>query len=384
MKTSRIQMGKAHEAKRKMLELLQSGQYESGERLPPESELAKVLGCCRGTVREVIGLLVNEGCLSHTRGVGTYVSGRGQEYRTIAAIFPDICKEPNDNNTRPPIVSSIVAEARSHNADVILYGCGDEDPDLERNNIKRAIDRHVDAVVLWYIGGDRNLDVLEELYASGIPVVFVDRYVEKFNPDYAVTDNFGGIFDAVNEVAHMGIDSIYFITNIEECTSIRDRTLGYTAAVNALGLPCNVVYSHVQSIVQGVYSGVKFEKNSNEYLSLKKTIEYFRFPAALFSPNPTVNTVIYEVIEDLNIPKDQIILGHFDCDPHRMSMDRCFFEVDQPFAEIGSTAVRFAMNRIAGKTEPQQIALKPTLEIHNLSAFTGIMPNADALSSTKK
>ncbi|MCE5200374.1 GntR family transcriptional regulator, partial [bacterium] len=36
-----------------MLELLKSGQYKSGERLPPESELVKVLGCCRGTVREV-------------------------------------------------------------------------------------------------------------------------------------------------------------------------------------------------------------------------------------------------------------------------------------------------------------------------------------------
>lgn len=369
MKISKVQTGKADEARRRMLELLQSGQYEAGERLPPESELVKLLGCCRGTVREVIGLLVSEGYLSRVRGSGTYVSQSKQRCYTIAAIFPDLCVEPHDTTVRPPIVSGLVAEARCHNADVILYGCGKEDPEIERNNIKRAIDRRVDAVIFWYIGNEQNYDVLEDLYGLGIPVVFVDRYVERFNPDYAVTDNFAGTFDAVNAIAQLGVESIHYITNIEQSTSVRDRIRGYTTAVNSLGLPCSVVYSHILSIVQGVYSGTTFDKESNEYQCLKKTIEYIRLPAALFSDNPVVNMVVSEVLEDLNIPKDQAILGHFDSDPPTRIADRCFFEVDQPFVEIGVKAVQIAMDRISGNTKPQQIALKPNLTIHNLSSF---------------
>lgn len=156
--------GKKDEAKQKMLELLQSGQYAFGERLPPESELTQVLGCCRSTVREAIGLLVNEGYLTRVRGSGTYVSPSKHRRYTIAAIFPDLCKERIDkytSNIMPPMVSGIVAEARQHGADVILYGCGSDNKDLERENIRYAIDRGVDAAILCYIGEDANIDALE-------------------------------------------------------------------------------------------------------------------------------------------------------------------------------------------------------------------------------
>lgn len=381
MATLKAKTGKADEAKVKMLELLESGEYKSGDRLPPESELVKILGCCRGTVREAIALLVSEGYLSRVRGSGTFVAPSKQRYYTIAAIFPDLCIEPDDTSVVAPIVSSVVAEARRNYADVILYGSGNDDVNLERYNIKRALDKQIDAVIIWYIGEEQNLDALEELYEANVPVVFVDRYAEKFNPDYAVTDNFAGTFDAVNAIAQLGIENIYYIANIEQCTSIKDRIQGYTVAVNSLGLPCNVVYSHIRTMIKGVYSGLMIDKDSNEYMSLKKTIEYIRFPAALFSDNPVVNSVVHEVLEDMNIPDNQIILGHFDSDPPSRLTDKCYFEVDQPFAEIGSRAVQIAMAKISGNNEPQQIALKPNLTIHNLSSFTEMKSGVSIVTS---
>lgn len=371
MVVRKTKVSKADKAKGKMLELLESGNYKSGQRLPPESELVKILGCCRGTVREVIGLLVSDGYLSRIHGSGTYVAPGKRRHYTIAAIFPDLCKEPNDIYTTPPVVSAVVAEARNYDADIMLFGCGDEDRSIEHKNIMRAIERGVDAVVTWYIGEEDNLDALEALYAADIPVVFVDRYVEKFNPDYTVTDNYAGAYDAVNAIARMGVESICFVTNIGDCTSVRDRLRGYTDAVNSLGLSCNVVYSQISPIVKGVYSEARFDKQCNEYICLKRTIENIRLPAALFSDNPTVNTVVHEVLNDLNVPTDQVILGHFDSDPPMRITDRCYFEVDQPFAEIGAKAVRIAMDRVSGKTEHQQVALKPKLVIHNLSSFAG-------------
>lgn len=199
----------------------------------------------------------------------------------------------------------------------------------------------------------------------------MDRYVEKLNPDYVVTDNFTGTLDVVNAIAEMGIESIHFISGAEQVTSVRDRMLGYTTAVNSLGLPCSVVFTHIDLIIKHSLEDAPIDRESSEYICLKKTIQSIKLPAALFSVNPIINMVVQEVLEDLNIPNDQIILGHFDSDPPTKTTDRCYFEVSQPFTEMGAKAVQIVMDKISGNMERQQIALKPKLTIHNLSSFPG-------------
>lgn len=376
--TSIIQTDKVNKAKNRLIDLLESGRYKPGERLPQGSDLVKVLECSRYTAREAVVQLIDEGYLLRIHGNGTYVAPRRRQTRTIAAFFPDMCRESIGTNIISPIISAIVEEAGRHGADVLLYGCSSDNLSVERDNIRRAIDRRVDAAILWYAGAEKNLDALEELYESGIPIVFVDRYVEKFNCDYAVTDSIAGTFDAVNAIAKLGVENIYYITDTEWCTTIRDRVVGYTSAVNSLGLSSNVVYINIGRIIIRGNPDAAFDKKSSEYISLKRTIENIRFPAALLSPNPNFNAIIYEVLEDLNIPKDQTILGHFDSDPPTRRVDRCYIEIAQPIDEIGAAAVQMALDKIGGGTELRQIALKPKLTIHNLSLFAKINPEADS------
>ncbi|KLU59984.1 HTH-type transcriptional repressor YvoA [Peptococcaceae bacterium CEB3] len=52
---------------------IQTGHYKIGERLPPESELAKYYGVSRVTIRAAIKLLVDEGKLLVKHGLGTFV-----------------------------------------------------------------------------------------------------------------------------------------------------------------------------------------------------------------------------------------------------------------------------------------------------------------------
>ncbi|MCE5200607.1 MAG: GntR family transcriptional regulator [Armatimonadota bacterium] len=371
MSPAKKQTNKKDEVRRKILDMLQTGQYKPGDRFLSETKLVTLMGCCRSTVREAIGLLISEGQLTHAQGSGTYVASNKKRRYTIAALFPDIHKEDADKctiNIVPPMVSAVIAEARLHNADVIVNTCGFDHREIERENIKNAIDRRVDAVIIQYMGEHYNLDVLDELRKSGIPVVFIDRYAGIANPDYAVTDNFAGTYDAVSAIAELGVDNIYFVSNIDQVTSVKDRMLGYTAAVNSFGLSCNVVYSRIELILGKDYLTV--DTNSGEYMCLLKTFDGIKLPAAVFSVNPIINAVVHSVIENLEIPNDQIILGHFDpTSPMKGTTDRCYFEVDQPFAEMGTKAVQIAMAKINGNTELQQIVLKPKLTIHNLSSF---------------
>lgn len=55
-------------------ELVASGRYQPGDRLPPESELAENLGISRSTLREAVGYLECRGVIYRRHGVGIFVA----------------------------------------------------------------------------------------------------------------------------------------------------------------------------------------------------------------------------------------------------------------------------------------------------------------------
>ena len=57
----------------RLKKLIQDGVYQPGSRLPAERELSSELGVGRGTVREAIGELVNQGVVQTKPNSGTYV-----------------------------------------------------------------------------------------------------------------------------------------------------------------------------------------------------------------------------------------------------------------------------------------------------------------------
>ncbi len=55
-------------------ELIQTGRYKTGEKLPSEIELSTMCGVNRNTLRQAISELVSEGILRKEKGTGTFVS----------------------------------------------------------------------------------------------------------------------------------------------------------------------------------------------------------------------------------------------------------------------------------------------------------------------
>lgn len=62
------------------------GEASQGERLPPSSDLAAVLGVNRNTVLRALRLLRDEGVVDFTRGRGVRVTGSPQRTALIARV----------------------------------------------------------------------------------------------------------------------------------------------------------------------------------------------------------------------------------------------------------------------------------------------------------
>ena len=50
------------------------GRYKKGDKLPPERELAALLGASRNSVREGLGILERMGAISSQQGAGNFMS----------------------------------------------------------------------------------------------------------------------------------------------------------------------------------------------------------------------------------------------------------------------------------------------------------------------
>ena len=61
--------------KEKVVSYIKKNKLDIGDKLPPESELCKILGISRLTLREAINALKNEGMINSIQGKGTFVSG---------------------------------------------------------------------------------------------------------------------------------------------------------------------------------------------------------------------------------------------------------------------------------------------------------------------
>jgi GntR family transcriptional repressor for pyruvate dehydrogenase complex len=80
---------------RHVSDMIASGRLEPGARLPPEVELAELLGASRSTVREAVRALVTARVLDVRRGDGTYVTSLRPELLLEGIAFAADLMQPD-------------------------------------------------------------------------------------------------------------------------------------------------------------------------------------------------------------------------------------------------------------------------------------------------
>jgi DNA-binding FadR family transcriptional regulator len=86
----------APESAAQIRELIVSGEYQPGDKLPPERELATILGVSRGAVREAISELAALNIVHARQGAGTFVSSLDSE-RLMAPLDFALLVDPDSS-----------------------------------------------------------------------------------------------------------------------------------------------------------------------------------------------------------------------------------------------------------------------------------------------
>lgn len=147
-----------------------------------------------------------------------------------------------------------------------------QDPVTERELVADLVARRVDGIVAVPASTDqRHLAAAAE---GGVPAVLASRPPEGFEADCVLVDDFGGARRATEDLLAQGHRTIGFVGSPQSVYTGTERLKGFTAALDAAGLPVDERY-----VRQGQKTTGEATLAARELLSLPDP------PTALFCSN---------------------------------------------------------------------------------------------------
>lgn len=334
---------------------IQSGVWPPGYRLPPEMELTSQLSVSRGTVRQAMDLLVNQGLLQRIPGKGTFVTLPDTRARSqlIGIVVPYL---------RDSLTTDIVrgAEGVLRQSGFSLIFChSDGDLALEQAQLERLQHEGACGLIVFPIGAADEAALLTRLRQPQIPLVLIDRRLPGLSTDYVVADNVGGAYRAVEHLVTLGHRRIACISLPDQPSSVADRVRGYQQALrDAALLPLATVVLPISthSADESIPSYSAAELAPVEHLLSAQDA-----PTALFCVNDFIalGVMQYVLARGLRVPADIAIAG-FDDIVLAPFMPVPLTTVAQPKYEIGARAAQLLLDRISGAAQPSSEIVVPT------------------------
>lgn len=211
------------------------------------------------------------------------------------------------------------------------------------------LQRRVDGVIL--APATETDAVPQQLAASGIPVVFVDRGLRKSTTpfDFVEVDNSAGASAAANHLVDLGHRVIGMISGPLSCTPGRERYEGFLSALSERGIdirPSNIEFADF--------------KESGGNAAMRRLLDKSERPSAVFIANNLMSIGGLKAVRDLGlrIPDDLSVVGFDDLDLGPL-LDPPYTVIDRPTITQGETAGRLMLERLQDPTRPHQSVVMP-------------------------
>ncbi|MEM8534773.1 MAG: GntR family transcriptional regulator, partial [Chloroflexota bacterium] len=288
---------------------ISTGTYMSGDRLPPETELATQFSISRGTVRQAMDVLVNQGLLERVAGKGTFVTAPEQRPRSqlIGIVVPYLLDS---------LTSAILQGAESvlRRRGYSLIFCHSEgNLDLERHQIERLQREGVCGLLLFPLATAAESVMLKQLLPNDFPLVLIDRRIPDLQAASVFIDNFGGAYRTVEHLISLGHRRIVCVSLPDQPSSIVERTQGYEQAMRDAGILPLASMPLALHKDRPPDNGIPTYAD-DEMAPITKLLSIEEPPTALFCINDFVALGVMQRVlaHGLSIPHDIAIAGFDD------------------------------------------------------------------------
>jgi LacI family transcriptional regulator len=245
----------------------------------------------------------------------------------------------------------------------VLLANADEDPATERAAVRTLIEKRVDGLI---IAPASTLEVphLVELKTHGVPVVQLDRAIDGIDADAVVVDNEDATQGAIAHLVGLGHRRIALLTSQGLIHTNQARLTGYLRGLEAAGLDVDG-----DLIRMAVY---RRESAVEETLAV---LELSRPATAIFTTDNLMSLGAFEGVQRAGrlVPDEVSIVG-FDDLEWTTIVRPPLTVIAQPVYELGLTAARRLLARIAGDESPAMVITLATTFIVRQSTGPAPVP----------
>lgn len=308
-------------------------------------EVARLAGVSTATVSRVFsgGSTVHEDLQEKVRKAAEMLNYRpnklARNLRTrrtqaVGVVIPDI-----ENPFFTSVVCGIEEVLRAADYSLLLAN-SNEDAARERRNVE-ALQAEAIAGMIFTPSGSE-LGFYRELSEAGMPLVAVSRQVPNLSVDCVLVANKEGARQAVEYLIGLRHHRIALISGPARISTAKERLRGYEQALAAAGIPVSA------DLVQ--YADFR---QAGGYEAMRSLLALPEPPTAVFAGSNLMTLGALQAIHEagLRIPADIAIIG-FDDMPWAVSLQPPLTAVAQPAFEVGVSAAKLLLARLANPSAP--------------------------------
>jgi LacI family transcriptional regulator len=234
----------------------------------------------------------------------------------------------------------------------------DDDPAKEARYIDQLVRRRIDGFI---IAATKDSAPILQGLGRHQPFVLVDRVVEGVEADIVRGDNCGAAYRMTGHLLSTGYTRIGVISGARNVSTAEERVAGYRAAMAEAGLD-----SREDMVLYGRYT---------ESWGFEATRHFMTGPTppdALFAANNFIALGVLEALHTLGlqVPQDVAVVC-FD-DTTNLSSARFLTTASQPADQMGRTAARLLIERIAAPDTPTRDIVLPIELVVRSSCGCGV------------
>ncbi|HET6635005.1 MAG TPA: LacI family DNA-binding transcriptional regulator [Streptomyces sp.] len=273
---------------------------------------------------------------------GVARSLRTHQTHTLGLVISDVL-----NPFFTALARAVEDEARAHGYSVII-GNADEQPALQDHHVRTLLDRRIDGLLVSPT--DHCSPLLPDVARSGVPVVFLDRWIPGVEAPVVRTDGRQAIRDLVAHLYALGHRRLAIITGPTTTSTGNERTDAFREALREHGLALPDAYCE-----RGDFQAGSGRRATARFLDLPEP------PEAVFATDNLMALGAMDEIRarGLRVP-DDLALAAFDDIPWFLHTDPPLTAIEQPTGKLGHSAVRALIDLIEGRTA-QPVALTARL-----------------------